>query len=464
MSKRVAITKLNARAIDIINAIRDNATAEYQSLVPRITRETEIPRVGDILYGYPAMANIFINSLINRIAAVSIKSATFNNAYKELKKGFLEYGETIEEIYVSIVKARVFSPEKAPQRELARTLPDVKTAFHTINWRVQYPVTISHNDLNQAFLSADGVNNLITKIIDSVYNAAEYDEYLLFKYLIIKAVTSGKMYPVSFDASDTKNAAKSFRAVSNQLTFLSDKYSAEKVTVSTPKERQYIFMDSTFNAGYDVDVLASAFNMDKADFSGRLMLIDDFTTFDNDRFSEIRAESNYVEEVTQTELDLMKHVKAVLVDSDWFQVYDELQVFSNTQVNSGMYWNYFLNIYKVVSFSPFSNAVVFVDDDSNIVLGDTIATTITDISKHDGGTIITITPDDVNSLAETNYKFVQTQSMTTNGIAVHRYGAFIIPTDITAFTPVIDINNTLYTASAVTVSEAFVGQKISFSK
>ena len=81
MPKRIAITSLNARTIDILNVIRANASAEYQSLVPEITSENDIPRVGEVLYGYPAMANQFINALVNRIAAVRVKSATFNNAY-----------------------------------------------------------------------------------------------------------------------------------------------------------------------------------------------------------------------------------------------------------------------------------------------------------------------------------------------------------------------------------------------
>ena len=137
MAKRIALSTLNASTIDIINTIRANASYEYQTMVPEITDAKEIPGVGEILYGYPALANQFINSLVNRIALVSVKSATFNNAYAELKKGYLEFGETVEEVFVSITKAREFSVDKAEQREHKRSLPDVKTAFHAMNWRVQ---------------------------------------------------------------------------------------------------------------------------------------------------------------------------------------------------------------------------------------------------------------------------------------------------------------------------------------
>lgn len=466
MPKRIAITSLNARTIDILNVIRANASAEYQSLVPEITSEKDIPRVGEVLYGYPAMANQFINALVNRIAAVRVKSATFNNAYAELKKGYLEFGETVEEVFVNIAKAREFSAEKAEARELKRTLPDVKSAFHTMNWRVQYPVTIQDEDLRMAFLSVNGVQDLIAKIVDSVYVAAEYDEYLLFKYLIIKAVSHGKMYPVAFDASDIKNAAVAFRGTSNQITFMSNKYNAAGVTTTTAKADQYIFMDSTFNAQYDVNVLASAFNMDKADFIGKLKLIDDFTTFDNDRFSDIVAGSDMIETVTPEELALMADVKAVLVDKEWFQVYDNTNKFTEKYVSSGMYWNYFYNVWKTVSSSPFSNAIVFVKNTANTALPTTLTAEIVGIEDNEASKIYTFVVNSDNpTIAPTDAQFVQTQACVTAGIAVHPYGAFIVPaTGVDTFKPVAKLHGATYTGTDVTVATATVGETITLTK
>lgn len=466
MAKRVAISNLNASTIDILNTIRANASAEYQELVPKVAKATDIPRVGEVLYGYPAMANQFINALVNRIAAVRVKSATFNNDYAELKKGYLEFGETVEEVFVSIAKAREFSAEKAEARELKRTLPDVRSAFHTMNWRVQYPVTIQDQDLRQAFMSMDGVQDLIAKIVDSVYKAAEYDEFLLFKYLIIKAVSHGKMYPVAFDAADIKNAAIAFRGMSNQLTFMSNKYNAAGVTTNTQKADQYIFMDSTFNAQYDVNVLAGAFNMEKADFIGRLKLIDDFTTFDNERFSDITANSDMIEAVTTEELKLMADVKAVLLDKEWFQVYDNNNKFTEDYIGAGMYWNYWYNVWKTISSSPFSNAVVFVENTATTALPDTLKAKITAVQHGDGGIIYTLEIDDDNaSLKPHTARFVQTQACVKALVAVHPYGAFIVPgTGVTSFIPVATLGGVTYTGTAVTVATAKVGDTITLTK
>ena len=465
MPNRVAATTLNASTLDIINTIRANASYEYQSLVPEITTATEIPKVGEILFGYPALANQFINALINRIASVRVKSANFNNPYAPLKKGFLEFGETVEEAFVSVAKAREFSVEKAPAREFKRTLPDVRTAFHAMNWRVQYPLTVQREDLKRAFLSEQGVNDLIEKIVQALYVANEYDEYLLFKFLIIKAVSSGKITPVSVDTSDIKNAAVAFRGTSNMLTFMSSAYNASAVTTTTPKEDQYIFMDAMYNANYDVNILASAFNMDKADFMGRLALIDRWDTFDNARFSEIIAGSDMVEAVTSAELAIMSNVIAVIADREWFQVYDNLAEFSETYVASGLYWNYFYNVWKTVSWSPFSNAVVFTS--GSVTLPATVTYVIADKSVSDEGTVLTLEADPAApAIVAGNARFVQTEDLTEAGIAVQPYGMITIPTSeaATDIELVAVVDGTTYTATADISAASDVGDTVTLAK
>ena len=448
--KRVAKSVLNASTLDILNVIRENAGYEYQNTVPKVTKATDIPAVGQIIYGDPAIANKFINALVNRIAMVRVQSATFNNPYSVLKKGYIEFGETIEEIFVGIAKVVEYTPEKGEEREFKRTLPDVRSVFHIMNWRTMYPVTIQDEDLKQAFLSLDGVTDLIAKIVDQVYTAAEYDEFLLFKYLLIKAISHGKMKPLSVgDGTNPKDSAKAFRGTSNLLTFMKDSYNEQGVVTSTPKSRQVIFMDAKFNAEFDVDVLASAFNMDKADFMGRLFLIDDFTTFDNKRFEEIRKNSTGIEEVTSQELALLADVNAVLLDEEWFQVYDNNNRFTEKYVASGLYWNYFYHTWKTVSYSPFSNAVVFVKDTANITLPATLTAKIMSKDTSEDATVLTLDAS-VNgaSLQPNTALFVQTPELTAKGIAVNKYGALIIPASASReeITLKATVNGTGYTA------------------
>ena len=185
MAKRIAQNVLNASTLDILNVIRQNASYDYQQNIPVVSKTSDIPKVGEIICGTPAFANQFLNALVNRIALVRVQSATFNNPYSVLKKGYLEFGETVEDIFVNIASVVDFNAEKADGREFKRSMPDVRSAFHVMNWRTMYPVTIQEDDLKRAFLSDGGVYDLVAKIVDSVYIGAEYDEFLLFKYLII---------------------------------------------------------------------------------------------------------------------------------------------------------------------------------------------------------------------------------------------------------------------------------------
>ena len=430
MAKRVALSTLNASTIDILNTIRANASYDYQNSVPEVETAHDIPKVGEIITGTPAFANQFINALVNRIALVRVKSATFNNPYAVLKKGYLEFGETVEEIFVQIAQVVDYSAEKAESRELKRTLPDVRSAFHTMNWRVMYPVTVQDNDL--------------------------------------KLAAQGQLYPTSIgDGTDLNDAAVAFRGYSNKLTFMSKDYNNSHVKTATPKSDQIIFMDAMFNAQFDVNVLASAFNMDKADFMGRLFLIDDWTTFDNDRWAVLRAASDGLEEVTSAELALMANVKAVLIDEEWFQVYDNEAKFTEKYIASGLYWNYFYHSWKTISSSPFSNAVVFCTSAATLALPATINYTVAskDVDS-DGNYVFTLREADQSTIFDNSPVFVQTEALTTKGVAVNPNGGIIIPSYSTyAGTEKLEINvaGVAYTSAAFPKTTA-QGATVAFTK
>lgn len=226
-------------------------------------------------------------------------------------------------------------------------------------------------------------------------------------------------------------------------------------------------MDADFNAKFDVEVLASAFNMSKAEFIGKLHLIDDFSSFDNERFEAIREESTELEEVTTAELNLMKNVKAILVDEAWFQVYDNLFEFAETQVGSGLYWNYWLHVWKTISYSPFANAIVFVDTGATIDKPESITVEITGKDISEVGTIFTLNvQDDTATLAPNSVNFVQTKALTTAGIAVQKYGAIVIPStqSKTEITIVADLDGTTYTGATNITGTSVVGDTVVLNK
>ena len=283
---------------------------------------------------------------------------------------------------------------------------------------------------------------------------------------MIKGITRGGFVPKSVgDGTNLTDSAVQFRATSNKLPFMSSLYNERRVLNTTPKDRQVIFMDADFNAQFDVNVLASAFNMDKADFMGRLHLIDSFTEFDNERFDYIRSQSDGIEEVTAEELALMADVKAVIVDEDWFQVYDNLAQFTEKYVASGLYWNYFYHTWKTVSYSPFANAVVFVTSSADIDVPESIKFVVTDkqVTK-EGVTMVTFELVNTATVANSAYNFVQTDDATNKGIAVQKYGVYVFPTGVVQTTPSVIYNNTEFETSTALVAETVaVGDEFTFT-
>ena len=272
---------LNATSIDILNAIRNNASANYQNYVPAANESLEsIREIGVILMDYPALQNEFLNALVNRIGMVLITSKMYDNPLSVFKKGRLELGESIEELFVELAKPFEYDPQTAESEVFKREIPDVRAAFHVLNYQKFYKSTIQQNSLRQAFLSWNGITDLISKIVNSMYAGAAYDEYQVMLYLIALHVLKGNMKVITTPAATAANAktiASLIKQVSNQFEFMSPAYNKVGVHNYSAKNDQYLIINADFDAIMDVEVLAAAFNMDKAEFTGHRVLVSSFT-------------------------------------------------------------------------------------------------------------------------------------------------------------------------------------------
>ena len=364
MPTRPSKVTMNTNVLNILNAIRNNASNEYRDYVPPITDTSQLREIGTIIMDYPALQNEFLSALINRIGRVLISSRLYENPWSRFKKGMLDYGETVEEIFTNIAKPYEFEGEHtSPTSQFKKYKPDVRAAFHVMNYRKYYPVTIEQQKLRQAFLSAEGVTNLISDIVNSIYTGANYDEFLTMKYLLAKTILKGRMYPIEVDTISAENAkaiVTEVKATSNVLEFPSEKYNPAHVFQHTPKSEQIIFINAKFDAIVDVNVLASAFNMDKAQFMGQRVLIDSFGSLDTARLNELFADDpNYVP-LTDDEITALDAIPMAVVGEKFFMVFDNLNEFTEIYNAELLYWNYFYHQWKTFSTSPFENALVYV--------------------------------------------------------------------------------------------------------
>ena len=358
---------LSAKSVDILNAIRNSATANYQNYVPAADENLDsIREIGAVIMQYPLLQNEFLSALVNRIGRVMITSKMYSNPWTVFKKGMLEFGETIEEIFVNIAKPFQYDPAVAESKVFAREIPDVRAAFHILNYQKFYKVTIQNDQLRQAFLSWAGITDLISKIVDSMYTGAAYDEFLVMKYLLAKHILNGELYPVQVDTNDLKGAVTAIKTLSNDLTFMSGDYNLTGVETHSEKDAQYIIVNSSFDAAMDVEVLAAAFNMSKADFMGHRVLVDGFGKLNLTRLAKIFEGDDSYTPLDSDELAALNAIPAVLVDRDWFMIFDNMQNFTEQYNGQGLYWNYWYHVWKTFSISPFANAAVFVPGEPSV--------------------------------------------------------------------------------------------------
>lgn len=367
MPIRPSNVKLNASSVDILNAIRNSASSNYRDYIPSAENNPEsVHEIGAILMDFPVLQNEFVSALINRIGAVLLESKTYQNPWSVFKRGRLEFGESIEVIFTNIAKAHSYDVAESENKVFQREIPDIRAAFAFVNYQQFYKQTIQEEDLKQAFLSWDGVSSLIASIVDAMYTADQTDEFLTMKYMLAKAMLAGRIKAVEISANDIRGTISTVKSVSNKMTFQNTKYNPAGVMANTKKDDQYIIVNSDFDATMDVEVLAAAFNMSKAEFMGHRVLVDSFGDFDDERLNELFQNDPAYVPLTDDEKTALSVIPAVLVEKNWFLIYDKLFKFTEQYNGQGLYWNYWLHVWKIFGISPFAQAALFVPGEPTV--------------------------------------------------------------------------------------------------
>jgi len=323
---------------DIVNAIRNDASSQFQSYVPLANAEN-VAQVGAGLMINQTIQNEFIASLVDRIGLVIIRAVALKNDLAKFKKGQMPLGRTIEEIFVDITAEKRYDPEEAEEQVFRREIPNVKTLFHEMNRQGFYKQSIQQESLKTAFVSWGNFEDFTSRVISAMYNSAEVDEYNYMKLLADNYYAKGHFKVVPVDPVVGETTAKEFiKKIRTTATLMglgqgSREYNSLAVQTRTDISDMHLIISAKLNAEVDVDVLAKAFNMSKTDFVGQVTIIDEFAS---------------------------PGLEAILVDRDWFMVYDKELKMQSIYNPQGLYWNYFYHVWQVLSVSRFANAVAFV--------------------------------------------------------------------------------------------------------
>ena len=360
------------QSANILNAIRNDSTVPqmYRDSVP-ITKGTRasVRNTTSIIINNDDLFNTFLTSMINRVGAVYLKNKMLKQPWGIFKRDVMEYGNIVENVFVDIAKPHTYDPSVAENEIYKREIPDVKTQFFVVNFYKFYKQTIQTDTLKQALLSDKGLYDLTDKIVLALLNGERNDEFLAMKYMLAREILAGNIETVAIPTVTKANAhdiVSVIKSTSNDLTFPNRKYNHAGVMNQTEKSEQFLICNSYFDSVMDVNVLASAFNMDKAEFAGRRMLVDGFGKFDTERLALLFADSEDYEPFTDEELAQLESIPAVLVDDDFFVLIDTNRKMGARFNEEGLYWNYWLHVWKTFGISEFSQAAIFIPGESTV--------------------------------------------------------------------------------------------------
>ena len=341
-----------------LNAMREMSVEQgsiYHQYVPVVTNSTTIGE-----FGVPILDSQNLNvmndfiSLLKKIVYTAVYNKTFNNPLAQLEGERMPLGQFIEDVYVNPAEARGFNVNDFAGL-LQKYEAKIATQYLSINSDLQYCVTITREKVRNAFTSWNQLEGLISGMVNSLYNGAYIQRYNATKGLVTAAYKGNNVqYQVISDVTDEQSAKsliRQLRAAYSKMQIPSTRYNAwNKVkggdlalkTWSDPED-VVVLISADVEALVDVEVLAAAFNMSKADFLGRVIVVDDFNQYNEDGTVAVDGSA----------------IKAMIADRAWFKIKTQDFAMDEFYNANNRTWQYYLNDVRMVNFSLFANAIVF---------------------------------------------------------------------------------------------------------
>lgn len=375
----------------VLNAIRATSSSAYQTTVPMATA-ANIMDVGKAVLNAPtAIRNEFMTNLYNKVGLSLIDSPVIENEFAFLKKGVLEYGQMIEDLYVGLAQAEPYitgmhEGDQYPDPFAIKKLPHYSAFYSTILSR-QYTVTRHLTDLKKAFYSGGGVEQFVAAMMNALVSAENYDDmratigliarqveeaqtaenfkgnvHLITDYntLYGKAITADNCFT---DQGFLKYFTNQLKKYSKRLRHLRTDFNIAGVQQILPQSKQRIMMLEDISTDFETELLAWAYNQGHLQIGG----VDEI-----DSWYSIGADHANPPTVTPEDINIKAtftnavggstQCAAVIYDPDMVKVYNKERVASDQANAKGNYWNMFMSLEDILACSPYKNFVCFMLD------------------------------------------------------------------------------------------------------
>lgn len=324
---------------EVASAMYAMSSSNFRSTIGDPNETSSLDFMNGLLE-YPDTLGVEFMNLATRIGKVIAHRNILTNKLAPFKMENMPLGYTMEEYFVECAKEHEYNQADAEYTLFRRSLPDIKTAFYVVNRKSYYPATITDDDLRKYFVTWDGVNSLIARIVDSMYNGDNKDDYNYMKSALVTHYENGHMKIVNTSAvTDTDTAKELARKITEYVSYLTEptnEYNAMAVTKQNDYEDIYVILNGKTNSYLNIDWLAQTFQLEFAQFKTHVLVLPTLPS---------TAQGN---------------IEAIVCDSEIYRVFDQKYSVGVAYNAKGLYWNYFLHHWEGIATSRFANAIAFV--------------------------------------------------------------------------------------------------------
>jgi hypothetical protein len=328
---------------EMLARIKNKASLDYKNRIPDTTKGN-LAQTLEALTRFPQHWNEFTDALVNRIGTYYTRDISWKNPLAAFKRGMLTNGDSIEEVQTGLINSYEYSADRDYMEEalFAQKRPNVASQFHTVNRQEMYKITVNRDSLRRAFLDENGLETYISQILAVPTTSDQWDEFLTICSLFAEYQANGGFWhehcadlqSLSASEADAKALIKMVQAYSGNMTFISRQYNAARMETFARPENLVVITTPEVKANIGVEAWAAAFNVEYAQMKGR--------------FVEIPKENFGID-----------GAQALLTTKDFFVICDNL-LENQSQINpAGLYTNYFLHHWEIISASLFVPAVLF---------------------------------------------------------------------------------------------------------
>lgn len=321
--------------------ITNREVIDYLGLPDTIITELQTKQ-GDAFAG---VANQFLNALVNKIVYQTVEYFGWEDPFRKYDGYPINYGETAENIFVEAPNGYTF--DKDATDPFTKYIPNAKTLYASINYEMQYPVTIQDALLRRAALNEYGFMNIINTILASVSAKKNLDTY----FATLSMLNNDELYADGFETlnlSTISDSTEQGKALTQKIVDVTTSFQLPStnnnamgvMTASNPEDILLIIRRDLYNQ-INLDYLVGVYNLDKVDLIKKIMVVESFQV------------KNSTDETIGEDLGF------IILDTRAFDNHVALEDGGMIYNPKGKYTNHFQNLWKIISFKYFYNARAF---------------------------------------------------------------------------------------------------------